>query len=137
MNAQAVADWLKTMTHIKDVRQVKVTINGKDYFGARYTRVGIYTADMLACTHRGVKPGTEYNEDILYLLGKRPKLKYRSCFPCEGFEWYFSGYYEGSEKNEAHPFGATFMVCPWTVAGKVDDGERHPYKRVPMTIQLL
>ncbi len=141
--AKELCAWLNGLgKHIRDARPVKVSINGTDYYGARYTAVNQYTEGMRIVQEGKVKAGDEYTDDRFYLLGKRPlKIKNRAsfCFPYDGAEWYIGGgYYGGGDEQhkQYHPFGIYFSVHKWDVPDgtKIDTYERHEYVRSPMTV---
>ncbi len=125
--------------HITNISSIKVTIDNKDYFGARYDLTINYTPEMDAVRHGTKRAGDTYTEERLYLLGQRPhKIKNRSnfCFTYTGEDWFIGGYYEGndSQYHQYHPFGKHFLVQKWSVPDgtKIDHYEICPYVRTPM-----
>ncbi len=147
VTAQQISNWISGLGH-KNAIPCRITINEQTWEACRYNSVGTYKADMDAVRWGKHKAGEEYQIELLYCVGTLPKC-YRkngkdvfpkSCFTVtnDAREWYISGYIEKIEPQfaEFHPFGVNFMLTPWDVDGKVDDGEK-PYKRVQMTIQNL
>lgn len=141
--AQKVVEWLRSLPNITKARPVRVTLGRvcpRFWYGARYTTTLKYEAGMMACTHHGVKPGTPYSDDGIYLVGAPPgKEGTKLCFPFEGLDWYISGYYLGNAVTEYQPFGSHFMLRPWNVpdGSMIDQYEVRPYKRIAMSVTEL
>lgn len=134
--ANQVADWLRTLPNARDVRPVSVTIGKQTWPGARYTSVNHYSASMQAVLDGRKKVNEEYTQVAIFLAGPLPKRRKKgTCFPFDGQEWYIACYYEGTDANEFHPFGATFILMPWTHEEKIDKHERFTYDRIPMTVK--
>lgn len=137
-DAMRVAQWLRSLPDTFGVLAVIVTIGSKRFAGARYTQTLFYMAGMLCVTRGDKQAGDTYTRDGIYLLGNRPeRMRNRRhfCMPYDGREWYVSCHAVTDEVNEFHPFGRSFQIAPWDAPGKVDDGERFTYPRIPMTVE--
>ncbi len=80
-----------------------------------------------------------YLRECIIAIGERPKGKFALTMNFSGlvgcdYEWFVSSYMTQDrlteENKQFHPFGITFQISPWNVQGKVDDGEKKPYKRI-------
>lgn len=151
--AKRVAEHYGKLDSVRDVRPVAVTITYKGkaetYYGIRYTAVGHYTADMMACTHNGVKPGTEYTNDRMLLISDamprsyKPKVRVgphweqRIVYTYDGGEWYISGYMAkeniNDQNREFHPFGPHFSLHRNT-GDPIDKYDNEPGKRERLAI---
>lgn len=104
---------------------------GERYLSVRYKQ---------ECTPpAGARNPEKYINDVIYCIGFRPlhrrrKDKFAIVLEGEKNEWFVSCYSDDrcltGEFAPHHPFGYTFQISPWDVAGKVDDGELKPYERV-------
>ena len=132
-----------------NVRPVRVTIGTQTWAGAEASRVVEITPGCRAWTE-----GRRHDvARLVYVAGTLPKGYLRSTHvaytragdPCE---WYLASYYPAIERHrqgplspdassEYHPFGASFMLFPWDVDGKIDQYERRPYERLPLTVEYL
>jgi hypothetical protein len=135
-------EWLEQCGKIK-ARLIRVKIGKREWLGARYTQVGQYTQDMMACQDGRKKPGDTYEQELVYCIGTRLKQN-AVCFPCsdDGHEWYVAAYLDSiadkAQFAEFHPFGPNFILAPWDIPGtKVDTGERKPYTRIPVEFSNL
>lgn len=155
MNAETalkMAEHYGKLANIRNCRPVKVTITYKGkaetFYGIRYTSVGQYTRDMMACTHRGVEPGTEYTSERFEFASDKlprsykPKIRVaghweqRIVYRIEGdpHYWYVSGYMQteiNPEVAQYHPFGKSFRLGQWT--HKPEEGREH----LPITVEYL
>jgi len=139
-----LADFLLSCGHngIHAVQQVTVTIKGVDYVAAKYRQ---------HCTPpAGARNPEPYVQEVIYCVGALPKcyLKRKAtCFTWQGDdrEWFIAGYYPPIQRgrqivtdpnfDQYHPCGHSFLIMPWPPEhGKIDDGERCTYDRVPMHI---
>jgi hypothetical protein len=141
--AIAVADFLKSLDNIRDVRPCQVTIGKTAYFGARYTAIEHYQPGMQAVTNGQKQVGDTSESDRFYLLmDKLPPSYTRRPKPVYVFddkEWYVSSYFDQDEQNEQHPFGKMFMLGAWEVPNgeKIDHHDRKPRKRMPVTVEYI
>jgi len=138
--ANEMADWLRSLPNIKDVRPVKVDLGGVVFYGARFTSIHEYTAGMQIVQSGKASAGDKYESDRIELVGHRPETFQRRrkfCFQFGIGEWFISHHFNQNVVNEYHPFGASFGLRPWDAPGKIDDYDRHPYLRVPMSVEAL
>lgn len=153
--AQKCADWLRTLPGVISARPVSVyfntggarseTIGGALYVqeltppvGARnpapYRRMGIYLRRLPACYVRRIKPPRNRGESAV--VHKRPVcFKPDSASGLDVHEWYIGGYYVGEAREPYQPMGENALMFPWDVDGKVDDGERTTYTRIPVEVR--
>lgn len=142
--ARDVADWLRDLPNIRDVRPCRVTIGKSTWEGASYSQVFQWQQGMDGVQQGEHKAGEEYYVRHIYLLGKAPNTgRAGQCFPYEGKDWFVAGYYDGPNPEaiapvesqiKHHPFGKMFMLSPWDAPGKIDEYERSPYRRTNMTV---
>lgn len=156
--ARLVAGWLSDMgpDRVRDAVPVRVTIKDEVFYGARYTWVGHYTEDMMACTRGDKNPGEEYVHENLYLIGKLPssyklkrlwrgsaelcqKIVYR--LPGSDLDWYVACYLPDEPTEETrsfHPFGPNFMLSPWDVPGPaIDHYDAKKRERLAVSVEVL
>ena len=142
MTDKTVVQWLEA-NKCYDVRAVTVKIGAETFSGASYRQ---------DCTPpQGARNVAVYTQEAIYLVGKLPKVyvrnRHKVAFTIAGGnrEWYVASYMPEdkggkqadlipSEFAEFHPFGASFQLMPWSVDGKVDDGEPRLYTRVAITV---
>ena len=145
--AKDVVAWLQSLPKIKDVRPCRVTIGKKTFEGAYYVSIHEWQAGMDGVSRGEHKAGDEYTRRSIHLLGAVPKHPH-TCFPFEGKDWYVSCYMDPKtaktltpEQKAMNPFGVTFQISPWEIEGQpestIDQYERSPYHRKPMTVEWL
>ena len=160
-----MAAWLTGLGNLHPtvpIIPVRVQIAKESWEGVRYITRLNYTAGMDACTRGDKKPTDTYDSEKILLLGDRPRVNQkpspRPSHVCyrhqDGTDWYLATYMEShrltKENAKYHPFGLTFMVCPWTFTGTTVDGDywrkpkqpwlppvHDPYLRYPITITNL
>jgi hypothetical protein len=125
--AKEVAQWLTGLGY--EAQAVKVTIGDQTWEGA------VYMNPKLG-------DGPRY-----YLVGDMPKWYGKSpgsCYRLEGddADWYVICYMQQADKlsdfhKPFHPFGNSWSIGRWEADGKIDDYERSPYKRRPMTVEVV
>lgn len=138
--ARRIARWLQTLENVRDVRPVRLTFpNPKKAdvgYGARYTDVRAYTADMAAVTRGRKQAGDPYTHDCFYLAGPRPPssevrirvgserfAKHSYRFPAADDDWYVASWFDPNTLDRAdpryaeilsyHPFGAHWLLLRW------------------------
>jgi hypothetical protein len=142
MIANKVATWLRSLPNITDVKPCRVKIGRKEWEGAEYVHVHQWQAWHRAVQLGEHQAGEEYTERIVYLVGDLPpayKRANRVCFPYGDYDWYVTGYYKEPRPTQYHPFGKSFMLCPWYIENQPDNriDDYEPYRRVPMTMEYL
>ena len=142
MNGIEVANWLRSLPNIVNIRACRVTIGKQTWEGAYYHRVRTWEQGMDGVTRGEHQAGEVFEDRNLYLLGKVPKVKRsKSCFPWEGKDWYVAAFYEGAEKTSMQPFGRNCILAPWEIEKQpestIDQYEGKPYDRLPMTVEFL
>ena len=137
-NKPSLVEWLASLPGIREVKPLKVTIGPVTYDAASYLQ------DMEAdksCRNPG-----PYTREMVYCLGRRPKVvkgrpENKCCYTRldDPRIWYVAGYTEEikPEHQEYNPLGHNFLLAPWNVDGSIDDGERKPYTRVPITVEAV
>lgn len=138
---------------VKQATAIHVTVDGKTLPAARYRSHHEYEKNMDAVTRGDKQDGEAYTQEAIYVVGPLPKLKAEGrsvVFTCqtpsgiEPHEWYVACYSNRNSRADAPnfghtppppPFGDFYILMPWTVAGKIDDHERHPYRRVPVVLE--
>jgi hypothetical protein len=140
LNTSRVDDlraWLETLPHpCHDVKPVRVTIGRQTWEGCEYKQE--------STPPEGAPNQAPYTIHALYLLGTLRRSYLHSsheCYPWEGDgrEWYTAGYWQHEGTSESQPFGRMFLLHPWEVptGESIDKYERHPYRRLPMSVEYL
>ena len=142
MSANKVAEWLKSLPNVSAVHPCRVAIEKETWEGAWYQRTGTWRAGMQGVQNGTHKEGETYEDTFLYLVGHLPKVAKRKkcCYVFGTLEWFVASYSNDKPPlvTPYHPFGNSFQLKPWSIPNsKVDDGERSPYRRVPMTVEWL
>jgi hypothetical protein len=139
--AIAVADYLKSLNNVKNVRACQVAIGKTVYIGASYTAIDEYKADMQAVINREKKVGDTSESDRFYLLMDKLPPSYtrrpKPVYVIDGKEWYFASYFDQADDNEQHPFGKMFILAAWDLPEKIDQHDRKPRRRMPVTVDYF
>ena len=130
--------------HVTKLTTCQVAIGRTTYPAALYTECCEVQPGCRAYT----EGKRAYTREMIYCVGNLPSAKLRGNvafnLPTDATDWYVAAYYgnvvnrrqETAEPNEFHPFGNSFILAPWDIAdSKIDQYERHPYRRVPMVIR--
>jgi hypothetical protein len=121
MSAQKVADHLKTLEKISNVRPCQLTIGRRTYVGASYS--------------------LESGESCFYLLMNElpPFYKRKEVLLIDGKEWYLAHYYDEGEKDQYHPFGNEFGLFAWNewVKEPIDHYDVVKRKRIKVKVEYL
>jgi hypothetical protein len=133
-----LVNWLTKLGHT-NAKPVLLKIENEEFIGCSYTLTGEYTASMDAVSRGDKKAGEKYYENRYYFLGNLPfcySKKSNVCFLFENKTFFISGYGQDNLDDTYHPFGKSFMLGEWNTEkfGEIDMGERHPYKRIPMSM---
>lgn len=125
--AHEVATYLSSLPRITDVSPCIVTIGNEAFGGAAYTQHN-------TAPPSSPKTGETYTTRMIYTLGTAPKQKGKTCYPFNGLDWYVACHWGGGVNEEYHPFGANFLLSPWTADEPIDKFMKKPYNRVPMNV---
>lgn len=139
------AAWLLTLNNVRseNVRVVKLTAGGREWFGVRFTQYTAYSAGDYAVRSGEKKAGDLIVEDVLDMLGQRPLFKAKGfrqdqfVLTFEGQDWYVS-YYAGPDSKPS-PQGHTFGLRSWDTErlGVIDAYSKNPYQRVAVEYREL
>ena len=139
--AIAVADYLKSLPDIKNVRACQVTVGKTAFLGAKYTAIEHYQAGMQAVIDACKKVGDTSESERFYLLMDKLPPSYtrrpKPVYVIDGKEWYVAAYFDQADKNEQHPFGKMFILAAWDLPEKIDQHERKPRKRTSVAVEFV
>lgn len=121
--------WLEDKCKCYSVQPCTVVVDRYVFEACRYTQMLV--------------GGTEPRE-MIYCIGQCPAHRRKLvCYTLanDTREWYVAGYADPRqpikpEHKEYNPFGHNFLLSPWTANGKIDDGERYVYQRIPLSVQF-
>ena len=119
-----LAQWLLSVSHIKNARPVFVKIGYRTYSAARYTK---------------------RRRDFLYVVGQLPPLhnRRRLCYRTDDSEnaWHVLAWQTSTsaEWQEVHPFGNHFVLVQRSPLENwaEDQCQGKPFRRIPMTIEEI
>ena len=149
--ASKLKDHYSKFSHLREIKMVKMKINGEEYYGVSYLIVRQRIAKERMVTEGLAKDGDEFHEERYCLLGEMPfamkmqrldgEWKNVLKFDNDDRDWFCCCYYDGCEENEFHPFGSEFHITPWDHTpkwmGRIDQYDPFPRIKLPVSFKLI